>query len=229
MLTYEYYRINIKEINKYNSKDLVPLNCCACQRLYHKNRYLVKREVFYYKTKSNFCSKKCHNEFRFVSTVEKCKNCDKAVIKLPSDKKRVKNVFCDNSCAATYNNKHKTYGIRRSKLEKYLESELRILYPDLIIITNGKDTIESELDFYFPQLRFAIELNGPTHYEPIYGKNKFEKIIENDKQKIINCYQKGIELLVVDVSKTSYLTQERKNYYLNLFKEYINNLKQRLE
>jgi hypothetical protein len=32
------------------------------------------------------------------------------------------------------------------------------------------------LDFYFPELRFAIELNGITHYEPIYGEDKFEKI-----------------------------------------------------
>jgi very-short-patch-repair endonuclease len=149
--------------------------------------------------------------------------------KTPSDRKKAKNIFCNNSCAASYNNKHKNYGTRRSKLEKYLETQLKLLYPNLEIVTNNKQIINSELDFYFPQLKFAIELNGPTHYEPIYGQEKFEKIVQNDKQKIIKCYEKGIELLVIDVSTVSYLTNERKKYYLNLFKKYVEKLKHRLE
>ena len=41
---------------------------------------------------------------------------------------------------------------------------------------NNSTTISSELDFYFPQLKLAIEINGIVHYEPIYGSNKFDKI-----------------------------------------------------
>jgi hypothetical protein len=229
MLTYQYYRENTDKFKEYKSDDLMPLNCCFCHKLYHRTRLLVKRESSYYQSKYNYCTNDCHNKSRVVSKVVPCKNCGLEIKKIPSDIKKANNVFCDQSCSATYNNKNKKYGIRRSKLEKYLEDELKNVYPDLQIVVNGKETIGSELDFYFPQLKFAIELNGPTHYEPIYGRNKFEKIVENDKQKVINCYNQGIELLVVDVSKVSYLTQERKSYYLNLFKQYIDNLKHRLE
>lgn len=229
MLTYEYYRNNLEILNKYKAKDLVPLNCFNCKQLYHKDRTYVKRESLYYKSNLNFCSLKCHGLFRVTSITIPCKSCGEMTKKAPSDRKRTKNVFCNNSCAASYNNKHKKYGTRRSKLEKYLENQLKQLYPNLQIITNNKEAINSELDFYFPQLKFAIELNGPTHYEPIYGNEKFEKIIQNDKQKIIKCYEQGIELLVIDVSKVSYLTEERKKYYLNLFKTYIENIKHRLE
>ena len=207
----------------------MPLNCCYCKILYYKKRTLVKRESLYYECKYNYCTSDCHNKSRVVSSVEPCKNCNNLVTRIPSEKRKSKNVFCNRSCAASYNNKHKQYGTRRSKLEQYLEAELRSLYPNLKIIVNSKKEIDSELDFYFPELKFAVELNGPTHYEPIYGQEKFERITLNDRQKIIKCFQKGIELLVIDVSKVSYLTEERKRHYLGIFKEHLDKLQHRLE
>ena len=102
-------------------------------------------------------------------------------------KRKSDRLFCSSSCAAKYNNAHKTYGTRRSKLEAYLESQLRSEFPQLELICNGKNAIGSELDFYFPQLRLAIELNGILHYEPIYGADRLERTQANDQQKGISC------------------------------------------
>lgn len=117
-----------------------------------------------------------------------CRNCNANFYKHVSQIKKSPNHFCNKSCAASYNNKRKNYGNRRSKLEIYIESRLKTTFPKLEVLYNDKTTINSELDFYFPDLKIAVELNGIFHYEPIYGDKKLEKIQSNDKQKLINCY-----------------------------------------
>ena len=47
-------------------------------------------------------------------------------------------------------------------------------YSDLTFSCNQKEIIGSELDFYFPTLKLAIQINGPLHYYPIYGKKKLD-------------------------------------------------------
>jgi hypothetical protein len=228
MYTYQFYTDNLNLFNDYTINQLMPLNCCSCERLYHRTKKRVKSDVFYLHMKRNFCSIQCFNETKVKSCSEQCRNCGKVTLRSPSERKKSKNVFCNHSCAATYNNKNKKYGIRRSKLEIFLEKELKILYPNLEIIANGKEAIKSELDFYFPQLKFALELNGPTHYEPIYGLEKLTQIQRNDKQKFKLCHEAGIELAIIDVSKLSYLTSERKKDFLKIVKEYIDNILSRL-
>ena len=46
-----------------------------------------------------------------------------------------------------------------------------------------KSVINSELDFYFPNLKLAIEINGPLHYKPIYGKDKLIQIQNNNRDR----------------------------------------------
>ena len=107
------------------------------------------------------------------------------------------------------------------------EEQIREHYPQLELICNQKSAIESELDFYFPELRFAIELNGFTHYEPIYGENKFEKIQNNDQRKVIACYEKDIELAILDSSSCSYLNESAKNKYKTLIFDLLEKVKNR--
>ena len=92
-----------------------------------------------------------------------CVQCSKSMIRKPSDINATNN-FCSLSCAATHRNLHKTKGIRRSKLEAWLETQLCKSYPNLEIHFNKKDTINSELDIYIPSLKLAFELNGIFHY-----------------------------------------------------------------
>ena len=197
------------------------ITCTQCQKLFFKWPNELKNH------KNHFCSKKCQMNFQGVRLDVECKQCGKQFSKEENQVIKTKNNFCTRSCAASYNNTHKSYGTKRSKLEAYLEEQIREQYPHLELICNQKTAIESELDFYFPQLRFAIELNGITHYEPIYGEDKFEKIQNNDKRKVFACYEKGIELAIVDSSTCSYLNESAKDKYKNLIFELLEKVRHR--
>ncbi|PPD55257.1 MAG: hypothetical protein CTY12_01195 [Methylotenera sp.] len=128
------------------------------------------------------------------------------------NKSKTKRFFCSRSCSTSYNNTHKKYGTRRSKFEQYVQEQLTIDFPNLEILYNQKDVIQSELDIYIPSLKLAIELNGIVHYEPIYGADKLTKIQDNDRQKAIRCYEVGIEFATIDISKCSQ-TKQYPTYY----------------
>jgi hypothetical protein len=195
--------------------------CEQCNKHFHKWPHRILRDS------KHFCSNKCkiENQGRRLSVV--CSKCDKVFLKDENQVKKTKNNFCSRSCAASYNNTHKTYGIKRSKLEIFLEEQIKEHYPELELICNQKSAIESELDFYFPQLRFAIELNGITHYEPIYGEDKFIKIQSNDKRKVIACYESGIELAVIDSSSCSYLSTKNKEKYKKIIFDLLEKVRHR--
>lgn len=198
----------------------VEIECTNCKKLFLYKVYDIG------KYKSNCCSRKCSNELKITSSEVVCKQCGKKFNKIKSQIIKFPNHFCSQSCAASFNNTHKDYGIRRSKLEIYLEEYIRKTFPEIELLCNNKESINSELDFYFPSLKFAIELNGIVHYEPIYGVDKFEKIQNNDKRKAIACYEKGIELAIIDTSNCKYLSNTAKEKYstivCDLLKEVIN-------
>ncbi len=133
-----------------------------------------------------------------------------------------KNNFCSQSCAAIYNQSHKTHGYRRSKLEIWLEVELNKLYPSLEIHFNRKDAINSELDIYIPSLKLAFELNGIFHYEPIYGEEQLKKIKNNDTRKYQACLERGIELCIIDTSKIKYFKESTSKPILDIISKIIN-------
>jgi hypothetical protein len=145
-----------------------------------------------------------------------CKQCSKSFFKRCCQIKITKNHFCSKSCAATYNNTHKTKGIKLSKLEVYLQEQLTKLYPTLEIHYNRKDAINSELDIYIPSLKLAFELNGIFHYEPIFGEEKLSQIKNNDSRKYQACIEKGISLCIIDVSQQKYFKPETSKKYLDI-------------
>jgi hypothetical protein len=186
-----------------------------------KNKILNKT-----RKKPKFCSYNCFREYRikFNNATVNCANCNKEIKKIVGELKKSKsgNHFCSKSCSVTYNNKHKTKGYRRSKLEQYLEIELIKLYPNLRILFNDKITINSELDIYIPELKLAFELNGIFHYEPIFGQEKLNQIQNNDNRKFQACIEQSIELCIIDTSKTKYLKKKIANNYLNIVTTIIN-------
>mgnify|MGYP003658068441 CR=1 FL=1 len=86
---------------------------------------------------------------------------------------------------------------------------------------NRKDTIGSELDIYIPSINLAIEINGIFHYKPIYGIDKLQKIVENDKYKVSTCYEKEIKLHIIDTSKQTYVVPKTSKIYLDMIKNII--------
>lgn len=202
---------------------IIPCECYSCKNTFHITR--TKALKHFNKTRSQankYCSKLCENLGRTKAEEVVCKQCDKKFIKTYSEIKKTPNHFCSKSCAATYNNTHKTKGNRKSKLEFYLEKELPLLYPDLEFHFNRKDAINSELDVYIPNMKLAFELNGIFHYEPIYGDLKLEQIQNNDKRKFQACIEREIELCIIDASQLKYFKEKNAKPYLDIIINIIN-------
>ena len=86
-------------------------------------------------------------------------------------------------------NKARMDGVREaakygSRIENYCVQRLR--EAGLSIESHRKELIPSEkleVDIYIPELRLAIEVDGPTHFLPIWGQSSLEKHIASDNLK----------------------------------------------
>lgn len=203
------------------------LLCMNCNKKFEVSAHEFSRKQYDYRKtgKRFFCSDECKNlalGYKKILPVI-CTNCGKEFVPKENVRKRAKssNRFCSSSCAATYNNTHKKFGTRRSKLEAWIEEKLRNLYPDLEILFNDKSAINSELDIYIPSMKLAFELNGVFHYEPIFGEEKLDKIKENDNNKFQLCQQKGISLCIIDTSSQTYVTESSSQKFLDIILKII--------
>ena len=179
---------------------MIPLVCPQCNSDFERQINFVNRNKKY--NYINFCSYGCAMLNKVLKQEVRCLNCDTSFYKLLNQIKKYPNHFCSSSCVTTYNNKRKTWGTCRSKLEFYIEEQLKSELPHISFLANNKETIGSELDFYFPDLKLAIEINGPTHYLPIYGEKKLSQTQANDKLKRIACEKASITLATVDNLKS---------------------------
>lgn len=210
------------EFNQAKSKDLLSCECYHCAKSFLLSKHRIQQVLNpNCLSLAKFCSKTCQDISKRLKEKVHCKNCEKTFEKIPAEIKRSPNHFCSKSCAAAYNNKNKTTGNRRSKLEIWLEEKLTSLYPDLEIHFNRKDTIGSELDFYFPSLKLAVELNGIFHYEPIYGQDKLNQIQNNDSNKFQKCQELGISLCIIDSSSLLYFKEQNCLKYLKIIQDII--------
>jgi hypothetical protein len=209
-------------LSGFKQTEFVDLECSICSKEFKTTKKLIysaKR----YGSLSVTCSRECYNLFIGYSQKVECKTCDKEFIKRACQMKKTKGNFCSKSCAATFNNTHKTHGTRRSKLEVWLEEKLNPKYGESFFEFNQKSAINSELDIYCPSLKLAVELNGIFHYEPIYSAEKLKKIQNNDGRKYQACLERGIELCIIDVSKFGYFKPSGAQKFLDIICNIIDN------
>ena len=218
--------INSEQYKSAKYGDYVDIICSHCQ----KPSKIKKHHLQISFCKNNvdvFCSCICASKIRSTPPITyTCLTCNKPFINRhkTSKKAKSKNRFCSTNCAGIYNNKHKTYGFIRSKLEIYIESVFKIKFPNLNIIYNDRSAIGSELDIYIPELKFAVELNGIVHYEPIYGNDRLNIIRNKDNQKIISCYEIGVELMIIDTTHMKKFNPINANKYVTLIEDQINKI-----
>lgn len=204
-------------------KDLVPVKCGYCNKLFHRTKRNILNDAIR-RGANIYCSRACGRLKRYTPSRIPvfCKNCNKPFVMKLSQFNKSPNHFCSRSCSGYYNNTHKQYGTRRSKLELYLETELKTLYPNIDFKFNHKDAINSELDIYIPSLKLAFELNGIFHYEPIYGPERLSKIQNNDSRKFQACHENQIELCIIDSSSQKHFKESKSQKYLDIIKSIIN-------
>lgn len=130
--------------------------------------------------------------------------------------------YCGYSCRSKFYQSHKTDGDNRSKLERWIEIQLGLLYPNLEIHYSKRDAINAELDIYIPSLRLAFELNGIFHYEPIYGEARLKSAQSNDKRKFQACLENNIELCIIDTSSVHRFTSNRGKEFLKIITNILN-------
>jgi hypothetical protein len=168
------------------------------------------------------CSRSCARKLETPRISCICETCFKPFTRVPCEHKKTKHHFCCRTCAAIYNNSHKTTGTRVSKLEYWIQSELAIKYPSIEFHYNKTNAINAELDIYIPSLKLAFELNGIFHYEPIYGKDKLNRIETNDKRKFHACIDAGISLCIIDTSNQKPFSVKTSEKYLTIIESIIN-------
>ena len=96
---------------------------------------------------------------------------------------------------------------RGSKLEKFL---LEKLIHDGYVISFHKEQILSntklQIDLFIPTLNIAIEVDGPSHFEPVWGEDSLKRNKGYDAKKTGLLAGKGISLIrikqIKDFSKT---------------------------
>ena len=214
-----------EDFNKATLSTKLPCECYECGGAFYKQKKAIIRVINELPGHvGKYCSSKCHGLSKKSEVEIICTNCNNTTMRGRSVIKKSKtgNFFCSQSCAGTYNNKHKTHGNRRSKLEVYIESQLSSIYVDLDILFNEKNAIGSELDIYIPSLNLAFELNGIFHYEPIFGSEKFEQIKNNDISKSKTCIDNGIDLCIIDSSGQKYFKEKSSRKYLDIITRIIN-------
>ena len=87
-------------------------------------------------------------------------------------------------------------GKEGSKLEKYIREELSrhgftVEYHKKNIIPNEN----LEIDMYLPEIGAIIEVDGPSHFLPIWGEDKLRKQIKADENKTGLILSKGLMII----------------------------------
>ena len=206
------------------SRALLPLECYTCGKTFLKTKNQIQRVRKGSKEISlKYCCRKCFSIDQNKQEKVSCINCNTAFLKRLDQIKKYPKHFCSNSCSATFNNKNKKYGTRRSKLEEFLEQNLPIIFSNLSFEFNSKTIIGSELDIFIPEISLAFEINGIFHYKPIFGEEKLAKIKNNDRDKVNACRRKNIKLHKINVSKLSHFNENNAKPYLNKIIDKINN------
>lgn len=218
-----------KEFDNTKYTDKLRLECEYCHEPFYKTKTTIKFALTHIgnnkRDRCNYCSHKCSNASRDTKVKCKCHFCNKVILRRKTQLDKYTHFFCSNSCGTKYQNAHGTKsGSKISKLEKYLQEQLPILYPSLEFHFNRKDTIKAELDIYIPSLKLAFELNGPVHYEPIFGPDTLKRMQSNDQRKFGACIEHGISLCVIDTSQHKYIKPHTCQKYLDIITDIINPL-----
>ena len=107
-------------------------------------------------------------------------------------------------------------GKEGSKLEKFvmdklIESGYTVDFHNKTLIPNEK----LEIDLYIPALKTIIEVDGPSHFLPIWGEEKLQKQIKADLQKSGRILSRGFAIIRVKAIANASL-KKKENLISNI-------------
>jgi len=168
-----------------------------------------------------FCSKKCVDEYRSKKIRLVCPGCGKFFKISPVYFKRTIKNYCSKKCFA------KCMGSRNyaeNEMHELIKENILNKYDNISCVRNNRTILKPlELDFWFPEIKFAIEVNGRTHYRPIFGSKKLKDSQSKDRLKRKKCKTKGIKLRVVKPGNPMDGTRQRR------YKQVIYEIKNRIK
>jgi very-short-patch-repair endonuclease len=103
-------------------------------------------------------------------------------------------------------------GKEGSKLEKFLYTELTkegfvVEFHKTNLIANTN----LEIDMYVPAAKAIIEIDGPSHFEPIWGEEKLQKQIKADEHKTGLILSKGLAIIRIKNLSDSVCLIDKQN------------------
>lgn len=228
------------------SKDLVELECYTCKKSFYKMAAEVRQVLYNPNNKKNklkFCSISCaqagKNNIKYklarkngpINIKLQCEWCKKEFDKKISEFKKSRKHFCSKSCNAKYGNKHRLFGkIKRSDFEKWAEAKLKSDYKNIKILFNNRKILNGlEIDIYIPKLKVAFEINGPGHYDPIYGKESLDARKKADRKKRYISNKNGIRFHSIAAKNLSKSNKKEYNKYYKKIQNKIDNYLQGAE
>lgn len=112
-----------------------------------------------------------------------------------------------------------TAGKEGSKLEKFLYEE--IMKAGYGVEFHKKYLIQNEnleIDMYIPELKTIIEVDGPSHFLPIWGEEKLQKQIKADNNKSGLILSKGLAIIRIKNLSDSVCLADKEKLRLDLLK-----------
>lgn len=106
-----------------------------------------------------------------------------------------------------------------SKLEKFLKEELT--KANFIVEFHKTNLIANqnlEIDMYLPEFGAIIEIDGPSHFLPIWGEEKLQKQIRADAHKTGLILSKGLKIIRVKNLSDSVSLADREKLKNTLIK-----------
>lgn len=99
-----------------------------------------------------------------------------------------------------------------SKMEHFIQNDLE--HRNIPVIFHKKELVSNEnleVDIFVPSYNTAIEIDGPTHFLPIFGQERLIKTQNSDREKLGLLTQNGYNILRLKcLSKSVSVAKARK-------------------
>lgn len=172
----------------------ITFNCVGC------GKTVFRCQTHFKRSPGRYCSHRCHSAARQVTETRDCSVCGKPVTRLPNQF-RFEKVVCSLKCRA-----------QNLSTDSYVEKLFEQQLPSGVKFRRNDRTVIAplELDFFFPEYAFAVELNGIQHYSAVFGITKFRQQRKNDRRKKEMCGQRGIHLIPIKLGDCTPSTLSRR-------------------